>query len=49
MAIYVGGINHLFGYFLHQHEPCGHVQAVDERMEVQAEIIDKGLLEKHGV
>ena len=26
MVVYVGGINHLYGYFLHRYEACGHVQ-----------------------
>ena len=26
MVVYIGGVNHLFGYFLLQHEACGHVQ-----------------------
>ena len=49
MVVYVGGINHLFGYFLHRHESCGHVQVVDKGQEVHDEIIDNGLLDKHGV
>ena len=49
MVVYVGGINHLSRYFLHRHEACGHVQAVDKGKEVHEEIIDKGLLEKHVV
>ena len=47
MFVYSEDIIHLFGYFLHQHEACGHVQAVDKGKEAHEEIFDKGLLEKH--
>ena len=49
MVVYVGGIKQLYGYFLNRHEACGHVQVVDKGKEVHEEIIDNGLLEKHGV
>ena len=49
MVVYVGGISHLSRYFLHRHEGCGHVHAIDKGKEVHEEIIDKGLLEKHSV
>ena len=45
MFVYSEDIIHLFGYFLHQHEACGHVQAVDKGKEAHEEIFDKGLLE----